>query len=410
MLKFPSLSQPKRFCPISPATITTTTISIFIYNDSHRRKGSNLRIKLTQENLAKALAVVGRIVSTRATLPVLSNILLSADANRLKLAATNLEVGINYWMGCKVEESGSLTVPARLFGEYIASLPSGNIELVTDNLALKVNSPHYKSTINGISAEEFPLIPEIKAKSTLALPVDKFRDALMSVAVAASLDEARPVLAGVYIHIDESNLVLVATDSYRLAEKKLKLSKAPEEKLSAIVPVRTIQELIRILGEGEGEIKLHVKDNQIMFELENIQLVSRLIEGHFPNYRQIIPAKTETSLVIDTAEFSRITKVASLFARENAGSARLEIDAEKGRLDILSTASQLGENTSSADCDVEGESGEISLNSRYLTDALGVIKSEEVNFALSGKLNPCLITPGDQKKPDYLHIIMPLRT
>lgn len=369
-----------------------------------------MKLSLTQENLTRALGIVGRVVSNRSSLPVLSNVLVSTDANRLRLAATNLEIGINYWIGCKVEEEGAVTVPARLFSEFVASLPSDTIELVGDDVSLTVQTPHYESKINGISAEEFPLIPEIKNTPALTLPAEKLRDALQQVVIAASADEARPVLAGVYMYIEEGNLVLVATDSYRLAERKISLKKPGEAKLSVIVPARTMQELTRILAEAEGDVNIYIADNQIMFSVDSIELTSRLIEGQFPNYRQIIPAKTETSIEIETAEFARITKVASLFARENAGGVRLEIK-KGGEVTIISTASQLGENTSSAECVTIGDDGEISLNAKYLADALAAIKTEEVEFSVSGKLNPCVIKPlSDKKIDEQLHIIMPLRT
>jgi DNA polymerase III subunit beta len=368
-----------------------------------------VHLSLTQENLSRALAIIGRVVSSRSSLPVLSNVLLSTDSSRLRLAATNLEIGINCWIGCKVDEDGAITVPARLFSEFVSSLPSGNIELSTDNLALKVKTPHYESVINGISAEEFPLIPEIKAEPVISLPAADFREALQQVVIAASVDEARPVLSGVYLHIDDNHLVMVATDSYRLAEKKLALKGNTDTKLSIIVPARTMQELIRVIADVGEEVSIYLNDNQVMFEAGSIELTSRLIEGQFPNYRQIIPTATETAIEIETAEFSRITKVASLFARENAGGVRLDISAG-GQVSIYSTASQVGENTSTADCDSEGDDGEISLNARYLSEALAAIKSDKVRFAISGKLNPCVITPIGKDDRDYVHIIMPLRT
>lgn len=369
-----------------------------------------MRLSLTQENLSRALTAVGRIVSTRSSLPVLSNVLIAADTNRLRLSATNLEIGINYWVGCKVDDGGSLTVPARLFNEFVSSLPSGTIELSATDTNLTVKSPHYESRINGISADEFPLIPEITTKAVLTLPATIFRDALVQVVAAASLDEARPVLAGVFLSINDEQLVVVATDSYRLAEKRLKLADAPKTEFAVIVPARTMLELVRLLGEAEGDVEIFLEENQIMFRLDNVELVSRLIEGNFPNYQQIIPDHAETSFEIDTAEFSRITKVASLFARENAGSVRIEIRAE-GEVSIVSSDSEIGGNTSSAECVVSGDDGEISLNARYLSDALSVIKSPRVTFAISGKINPCVLTPaGKGVAEDYVHIVMPLRT
>lgn len=376
-------------------------------------KGISLKVSLTQENLNRALGLVGRIVSSRSSLPVLGNVLLSTDKNRLKLAATNLEVGINFWVGGKIEQEGAVTVPARLLSEFVSSLPSGTIELEGDDVGLTVKTNHYQSHINGISADEFPLIPQIKAEPVLTLPAAQFRDALVQVVVAASLDESRPVLAGVYLFVEDKQLFLVATDSYRLAERKLALKKPPAEaeKLAVIVPARTMQELARILADAESELAIYVADNQIMFEVDSVELTSRLIDGQFPNYRQIIPAKTETAIEIDTDEFSRITKVASLFARENAGGVKLEIK-QGGQVSIVSSASQLGDNVSSADCITKGPDGEISLNTRYLADALSVIKTAEVEFSTSGKLSACAIRPLDDKgnPTDYLHIIMPLRT
>jgi DNA polymerase III subunit beta len=370
-----------------------------------------MKLSLTQENLNKALGLVSRAVSGRSSLPVLSNVLLQAEANRLKLAATNLEVGITCWIGCRVDTPGSVTVPARLFSEFVTNLPNGNLELSSNDQILRVVTAHHQGSINGISAEEFPLIPEVKSEPVLVLPNEEFREALSQVVVAASLDEARPVLAGVYLHSSEQELVLAATDSYRLAEKKIRLKNAPKTELSIIVPAKTMQELSRVLADAEGELKVYRTEGQIMFQVGDVELTSRLIEGKFPNYQQIIPSSSETGIEIDTAEFSRVTKVANLFARENAGGIRLEIKAG-GRVNLISAASQVGENVSSADCETEGDDGEISLNARYLSDVLGVIRSPKVNFSISGKLNPCVIRPVSGKKADqdYLHIIMPLRT
>ena len=369
-----------------------------------------MHLSLTQENLSRALGSVGRVVSTRASLPVLSNVLLATDGNRLRLSATNLEIGINYWIGSKVDGQGSLTVPARLFAEFVSSLPHGNIELSAIDSVLTVKSPNYESKINGISAEEFPLIPTINSAPALMLNAATFRDALAQVVVAASADEARPVLAGVYLYVEDNNLFIVATDSYRLAEKRLELGEGAPASFSVLVPARTMQELVKLLGDAEGEVEIYVDENQVMFRIADVELVSRLIEGQFPPYRRIIPESAETSFDIATSELARITKVASLFARESAGSIRLEIKAE-GEVSVVSNDSEVGGNTSSAQCDVSGDDGEISLNARYLTDALAAVKSQMVTVAISGKLSPCVISPADEDSgDDYIHIVMPLRT
>lgn len=369
-----------------------------------------MRLSLTQENLSRALASVGRVVSARASLPVLSNVLLTTDGNRLRLSATNLEIGINYWIGSKIDSAGSLTVPARLFAEFVSSLPHGNIELSADDAVLTVSTPNFESKINGIMADEFPTIPQVTTDAVLTLPASQLHNALVQVVVAASVDEARPVLAGVYLYTEDNQLYVVATDSYRLAEKRLALPDGQIGELSVIVPVRTMQELTRLLAEAEGDVELYLDENQVMFRVGEVELVSRLIEGQFPNYRQIIPTKADTSLDIETNEFSRITKVASLFARESAGSVRLEVKAE-GEVSVVSGDSEVGGNKSSAECEVAGEDGEISLNARYLQDALSAVKASRVTFAISGKLNPCVLSPAteDGSEADYLHIVMPLR-
>ncbi len=369
-----------------------------------------MRLSLTQENLSRALGAVGRVVSNRSSLPVLSNVLLATDGNRLRLSATNLEIGINYWIGSKIEDEGSLTVPARLFAEFVASLPHGKIDLQGTETSLTVKTPHYESKINGISADEFPSVPQMTGDAVLQIDSATLREALAQVVVAASVDEARPVLAGVLMFIEEQQLYLAATDSYRLAEKRLDLETAPVSDLKVIVPVRTMQELIRLLSEAEGDVEFYLDENQIMFRVGEVELVSRLIEGQFPPYQQVIPKQATTSFDIDTAEFARITKVASLFARESAGSIKLEIKAE-GEVRIVSSDSEVGGNVSSAECDVAGDDGEISLNARYLQDALSVMKSAQVTFAISGKLNACVLSPaGDEANDDYMHLVMPLRT
>jgi DNA polymerase-3 subunit beta len=292
----------------------------------------------------------------------------------------------------------------------VSSLPHGNIELSgTDNI-LTVKSPHYESRINGIAADEFPQIPSVTGEPGLVLQAGALREALAQVVVAASADEARPVLAGVYLYVEDGALIVVATDSYRLAEKRIALAGSAPETFAVLVPARTMQELIKLLGESEDEVEIYVDESQVMFRIADVELMSRLIEGQFPPYRRIIPESAETSFDIATSELARITKVASLFARESAGSVRLEIKAE-GEVSVVSSDSEVGGNKSSAECDVSGDDGEISLNARYLQDALTAVKSPQVTVAISGKLSPCVISPASEDgESDYIHIVMPLRT
>jgi len=371
-----------------------------------------MKISLTQENLARAIGLVSKVVATRGSLPVLSNILISTEGKRLKLAATNLEMGITYWVGCSVEAEGSVTVPARLFADFVSSLPNNTtLELSVTGAVLGITTEHHKTHINGIEADEFPPIPGKSGQPTLTLPSSQLREALAEVIVATSVDEARPVLAGVYMYSTEAGqVVVVATDSYRLAERKITVADgALSSDLALIVPTKTIQELVRILSDTESDVSIYVSENQVVFEADGAEITSRLIEGQFPNYQQIIPSESETVVEIDTKELARVTKVASLFARQNAGGVKLDIN-RGGHLEIRSTSSEVGDNESSADCKVTGEDAEVSLNARYLTEALSIIKTTKVAFGVSGKMSACVLRPLGKDADEYTYIIMPLRS
>lgn len=371
-----------------------------------------MKISLTQENLARAIGLVSKVVATRGSLPVLSNILISTEGKRLKLAATNLEMGITYWVGCSVEAEGSVTVPARLFADFISSLPGNStLELTATGAVLGITTEHHKTHINGIEADEFPPIPGKTGQPTLTLPSSQLREALSEVIVATSIDEARPVLAGVYMYSTEVNqVVVVATDSYRLAERKITVADGSlSGELALIIPTKTVQELVRILGDTESDVAIYASENQVVFEADGAEITSRLIEGQFPNYQQIIPSESDTVVEIDTKELARVTKVASLFARQNAGGVKIDIN-RGGHLEIRSTSSEVGDNESSADCKVTGEDAEVSLNARYLTEALSIIKTKKVSFGVGSKVSPCVVRPSGKDADEYTYIIMPLRS
>lgn len=371
-----------------------------------------MKISVTQENLSRAIGLVSKVVATRGSLPVLSNILISTEGKRLKLSATNLEMGITYWVGCTVEAEGSVTVPARLCSEFVSSLPgNATLELTANGAILGITTEHHKTHINGIEADEFPPIPEKTGNPILTLPSSQLREALGEVIVATSIDEARPVLAGVYMYsTKEDQVVVVATDSYRLAERKITVASGSlTGELGIIVPTKTIQELIRILNDTEADVSIYADDNQVVFEADGAEITSRLVEGQFPNYQQIIPSESDTVVEIGTKELARVTKVASLFARQNAGGIKIDIN-RGGHLEIRSTSSEVGDNESSADCKVSGEDAEVSLNARYLIEALSIIKTQDVTFGVSGKVSPCVVRPSGKGADDYTYIIMPLRS
>lgn len=367
-----------------------------------------MKVSVTQANLHKALSVVGKIVGSRSTLPVLSNVLLATDANRLKLSSTNLEIGINTWIGAKVEETGSLTIPARLFSDYVSSLGEGNILLDQEKQTLSVKNQQTESHINGIEAKEFPSIPSFKKTAALKIEANQLKGALAQVVGAASFDDTRPILNGVYFMSEKTTLVVAATDSYRLAEKTLTLAKAPKEQLKIIVPARTAQELLRMLDTESGDVELVSEENQVMFRFGDTELISRLIDGEYPNYQQLIPEDVLTTIEIPTKELQNNTKLAALFARESGGSVTLSADAKGQKLELKATASQVGDSTSSIAVKITGEDAVVALNSRYLLDALNSIQSEVLKVEITGKVNPCLLRPVT-KQDDYLHLIMPLR-
>ncbi len=366
-----------------------------------------MKLSCTKENLNKALAAVSRVVGSTTTLPVLANVLLATDGNRLKLTTTNLEIGINYWVGAKVNQPGGVTVPARLLADFIANIPDGTVDLEVDKNNLTVKTDNYRSVLNGIAADEFPSLPVVEKATSLKLPAQQLKAALAQVTLVASSDDTRPVLNGVYFYTEAGKLFLVATDSYRLAEKTVELGSPPPAPVQVIIPSRVLTELVRIDDGSQATIELLVGENQIMFRFEAVELVSRLIDGQFPDYRSLIPADVPSQVTISTQEFANLAKVAGLFAYANAGSVNVEIDQKAKSLRLTSLASQVGENTSEAKVRVQGDGAAVTLNCRYLSEALGVINEAEVAFGITGKVNPCVLRPVDNK--DYIHIIMPLR-
>lgn len=366
-----------------------------------------MKLTVTQENLSKALNAVGRVANSKTPLPILNNILLRTDNNRLLVAATNLEIAIVEHIGAKVDNDGAITIPARLVIDFVNNLPKGNVDLRVEESHLHIESGSYKSTINGILADEFPELPTIKEEESTSLSIETtiFKKAISQTIITASNDTTRPVLTGVYAHTFENNLFIAATDGYRLAERKLNDLK---KQLSAIIPASTLQDVLRVTPDDCSEVNVLFNDNQVRFRMDNIEITSRLIDDKFPDYRKLIPQKSDIVIKINKDEFLRITKIASLFARESAGSITIKTNAKKNTLSIHSIASQLGENTSEATAEIN-EDGQVTLNSRYLIEALNAIEGEVVHMSFSGKISPCVLS-SDEKSVNYKHIIMPLKS
>jgi DNA polymerase-3 subunit beta len=363
-----------------------------------------MKLQVTQENLAKALNTVARVANTRGTLPILSNVLLKTSNNRLSIAATNLDIAITHYIGSKIEQEGAITVPARLMQDFVTNLPDSVLKLNLEANKLHISTDQYNSTINGVTAEDFPVVPAITDGSSVVIAAADFKRALSKVVLAASADDARPVLTGVYFHSDKGEILVAATDSYRLAQNILGKNKA---EVNFLVPATAANDLLRIISDTDKEVVITHDEQQVQFQVGDITLIARLIEGNYPDYRKLIPGKFATTAKLAKADFVNIAKVSSLFARESAGSITIKVDEEEKQVSINAIASQLGENTAKANGEIKG-SGEVTLNSRYLIDALNAFSTDEVEFCFNGKLEPCILRSATE--PKYLHLIMPLRS
>jgi DNA polymerase III subunit beta len=288
--------------------------------------------------------------------------------------------------------------------DFVGSLPDGIIELDLQETKLHVSTDQYQSVVNGIVADDFPVMPAIADGKTWTTKGDLFKKALQQVVFAASNDETRPVLTGILLHTLDGKLYMAATDSYRLAEKQLGANK---QTVQLLIPASAMQDLLRVLGDDDEDIHITHDDQQVLFKVGDIELVTRLVDGKYPDYRKLIPGKFSTQATLKRADLVNVAKVSSLFARESAGSVTITVDEAEQQLSIHSVASQLGENTATAPAKVSG-SGSITVNSRYLLDALGVMAGEETEFGFNGKLEPTMLR--DPKSPDYRHIIMPLKS
>jgi len=365
-----------------------------------------MKISCVRENLVKALSSLSRIVTTSNTLPILGNVLLKTDQGRLKLSATDLEMGINYWIGASVETEGEITIPARIFHDYVSSNSDEHIVMTVDGQLISLKSDHYQTKINGLSPEEFPIIPAIQSESTIEVDVDILKDAIAKVVFAASVGETNPSLAGVLFKTEENTLKIVATDSYRLAEKIIPLNMEIPDDFAIIVPTKTAQELNRSLSNiSGGKAKILVSENQIMFKMDDIEIVSRLVEGNYPAYESIMPFAFTTKATIDTKALARDVKMAAVFSRDTQ-KIKLAVSKEKNIL-ITTSKGQSGENTAKTPVETEGGDGEIMFNTKYLSDVLNVVNSSKVIIELTDKLKPGLIKSGDDD--NYKYIIMPVK-
>lgn len=374
-----------------------------------------MRLTCLQENLNRGLTVVGRAVATRTTLPITNNVLLAAEKSRLKLAATNLEMAITCRIGAKVEEEGAITVPARLLSEFINSLPSDkvSISLIPQTKTLEVKCARFEARISGIDAKDFPPIPKVEQGISTEIEVEALRQGISRVVFAAATEESRPVLTGVDADFDDDSVTLAAADGFRLAVYKLLLAKPVSQKTKVIVPSRTLTELNRLLGDQEKTVEIMVDPNksQALFRLKDVELVSQLIQGSFPNYAQLIPQSYNTRVVVDIAAFLRAAKTASIFARDGSGIVRLVIspgsELTPGKMTVSARSEEIGEDIGEIDAIVEGGEAKIAFNGKYLVDVLSVLEEKgQVALETTNPSSPGVIRPVGMD--NYVHVVMPM--
>ena len=379
-----------------------------------------MKISCLQENLSRGLAVVGRAVASRPTLPVTQNVLLSTDNNMLRLSATNLEIAMTTWIGAMVEEEGAVTVPARLLTEFVNSLGSDriDIEMQPDSRVLQVKSGRSQANINGTDAAEFPPIPTVEDAMVAKAQPSTLRNAISKVAFAAATEESRPVLTGVEVKLREGAFTMAAADGFRLAVHHGELTQSVSEEMSVIIPARTMSELQRLLGDQDEpvDIMLTPQKGQVMFRLQvsdRVELVSQLLQGTFPNYDQLIPQSYTTRAILDLQQTLRATRTAAIFARDGSNIVRMHVipnegeESDGGRLLISARSEEVGDNEDVVDvAELEGEEGKIAFNSRYLIDVLSVLDRGRVAIETTTSSSPGVFKPTDSE--DYVHVVMPM--
>jgi len=370
-----------------------------------------VKLSVMQENLARGLSVVSRAVTSRATLPVLSNVLLRTEDAGLKLTATNLEIGITSWVPGKIDEEGALTVPARLLNDVVAGLPPGEkVELTVEGgTTLHVKAGRYQTRLRGIDAEEFPVIPSAGDRPTTRLEQRQLRRALAEVAFAAATDEARPILTGVLTRITGDKLTLAAADNYRIAVKTLKVL-SPTDETTFVVPARSYQELMRILSDSDDPVNLMLATakSQVIFSVEGTELVSRLIDGQFPNYQQVLPTSHASRAVVEREDLLKAVRLSALIASTAANVVRLKVGEDGSGAITIAANSDSGDAEGEVEASLEGDAVTIAFNARYLTEALANLGSDQLALEFGGPLSPGVLKPTDDS--EYVHVIMPVRT
>ena len=365
-----------------------------------------MKVAVRVKNLLKAVNICSRLVGSRSSLEVLGNILIETDKNVLKLSSTNLDLAITTKLGAKVEKEGRISIPARLLGELVGSISEDTLQLIADDSKMTIKGSSIHSRLNGVSATEFPTLPKLSSSKSISFNSETLKSSLEKVLASVSSDESRPVLAGIYFSVNDKQMVLAGTDSYRLSEVKIVVTNT--DTISCIIPVKTVSELLRLISSEEAsKVDIMIGESEICFIVGESQLISQLTEGKYPDYKKIIPEKTTTTIECDKDKLQEAVKISSVFARESSHGIALKV--VKNELIIDAQTSDVGENTVNLDIKKSGQDTSININAKYITDILALIQDKTVNIGFNGKLDPLLITPKSKDKKE-IHIIMPLRS
>lgn len=363
-----------------------------------------MKLVCTKDNLKKGLYVVSRVVGVGNPLQVLNNILVKTDQGRIKLSSTNLEIGVNTWVGGKIEEEGSLTVPARLINEYINNLPTDKVVLTTKETTLNVESENYHTNIKGLSSEDFPLIPQVADEPFAKIEAGELKDVLSETIWAAASNETQPEISGIFMAFEGSKLRVAATDRYRLAERTAPLLESISGSKDVIVPARTINELYKILSSGKGEVGVYFSESQVLFKFDETEIISRLIDGAYPDYRAIIPKEFKTQGLVSRDELMHAIKATALFAPDTNN---IQLDVAADGIKISASSAAAGENQVVVKAKVTGPENGAVFNFRYLLDCLNNLSEPNVTLKMISDASPAMIVP--EKRDNYLYIVMPIK-
>jgi DNA polymerase III subunit beta len=381
-----------------------------------------MKLTCTQENFKKAIYNTERVVGKQITLPILENVMLETDGGMLKISATNLEIGVFMKIGAKIEEEGTITVPAKLLSSFMNNLPAeSTVSLAVSDQTLHIASGGYEAQIKGLGAQDFPIIPEMEGDYLFSIAAQELKENVPRLASCVSLDSGRPELTGINMVFGEQKVDLAATDSFRLAESIIPFKKENEQAFKAfvekttsiIIPLNTFLEVMRVIGNDSEVVKIGIEESQIFFQIENVRIVSRLINGKYPPYKQIIPASFSTTVIMDKEEVLRAVKIAGIFANNKTGEVKFTIDPGKIEVIIRSKAEEVGENQTKLIAEITGDAQEIVFNPRYMADGVQSVATPKLAMLANNGSSPAILRMIDPVKKeqiaDFTYVIMPIK-